>query len=172
MLAGVQLLQQRLGRLSYEAQYDALTELANRRAMNSLLDVLTQGGQPYAVLAMDIDHFKRVNDTFGHDAGDVARQHVSDIIKRNSRAADLACRVGGEEFNLVMPDTSAAVARQIAERIREHVASSPVPGVGPLTISIGVACKVDRAATSETVLKQADEHLYKAKQNGRNRVEA
>lgn len=172
MLAGVQLLQQRLGRLSYEAQYDALTELANRRAMVSLLDVLTKSGQQYAVLALDIDHFKKVNDTFGHDMGDVALKHISDIIRENSRAADLACRTGGEEFTLVMPDTPVDVARRIAERIREHVATNPVSGVGPLTISIGVACTVSRTTKPETVLKQADERLYSAKRNGRNQVVA
>jgi diguanylate cyclase (GGDEF)-like protein len=172
LLSGVQLLQQRLGRLSFEAQFDALTELANRRAMMELLNALAKGRRPYALLMMDIDFFKKVNDTFGHDAGDVALKHVADIVKKSSRAADLACRMGGEEFALVMPDTSLEIARLIAERIREFVAVSPVPGVGGLTISIGIACTGSDIDSPEAVLKRADDRLYHAKRNGRNQVAA
>ena len=86
MLASVQLLQQKLGRLSHEAQSDPLTGLANRRAMDELLNVLEQTEQPYSVLALDIDHFKKVNDTFGHDAGDVALKQVADL--RYTRVGD------------------------------------------------------------------------------------
>lgn len=171
LLSGVKLLQQKLGRLNHEAQSDALTGLANRRAMRGLLDILTQTEQPYAVLSLDVDHFKRVNDTFGHDAGDIALKHVAEIFKSNSRTNDLACRIGGEEFVLIMPDTSNVIAKMIAERIRDNVASSDVPAVGKLTLSIGVACR-EEASTSDAVLKLADERLYLAKQSGRNRVVA
>lgn len=171
LLGGFKLLQQKLGHLSHEAQSDALTGLANRRAMGGLLDMLTQTEQPYAVLSLDIDHFKRVNDTFGHDTGDIAIKHVAEVLKSNSRINDLACRVGGEEFVLVMPDTSKAIAIIIAERIRENIASSDVPTVGKLTLSLGVACR-EEASTSVAVLKLADERLYLAKQGGRNRVVA
>ncbi|VVN81559.1 hypothetical protein PS726_01130 [Pseudomonas fluorescens] len=172
MLSGVQLLQQKLGQLSHEAQSDPLTGLANRRAMGGVLDLLAKNGQAYSVLALDIDHFKRVNDTFGHDAGDVALKEVADIIKQNSRADDLACRSGGEEFALILPDTPLDTAWAIAERIREHIAQTEVPQVGKLTMSIGVACQGANALTPESVLKQADERLYLAKQSGRNRVMA
>lgn len=171
LLSGVQLMQQKLGRLRHEAQSDPLTGLANRRAMVELLDLLTQAGQPYAVLSLDIDHFKRVNDTFGHDMGDVALKQVAGVLRDNSRANDLTCRVGGEEFVLVMPDTSKATAEVIAERIRENVACTDVPAVGKLTLSIGTACQ-EEAPTSEAVLKLADDRLYAAKQSGRNRVVA
>ncbi|MDA8485465.1 sensor domain-containing diguanylate cyclase [Pseudomonas resinovorans] len=170
MLTGVQLLQQRLGRLSHEAQSDPLTGLANRRAMTTLLDMLAQTEQSYSVLALDIDHFKRVNDTYGHDVGDLALKHVAEILKKNSRASDLACRTGGEEFTLVMPDTPIEVARSIAERIRENVAASEAPQAGKLTISIGVALRNDTTSTPDALLKLADERLYRAKQNGRNQV--
>lgn len=170
MLAGVQLLQQKLGRLSHEAQSDPLTGLANRRAMEELLSVLEQTQQPYTVLALDIDHFKRVNDTFGHDAGDVALKQVAEILKQNSRANDLACRSGGEEFSLLLPDTTQETARAIAERIRQSIADARIPQVGNLTISIGVASKAGAPMTPQQVLKLADECLYRAKESGRNRV--
>ena len=170
MLAGVQLLQQKLGRLSHEAQSDPLTGLANRRAMDELLNVLEQTEQAYSVLALDIDHFKKVNDTFGHDAGDVALKQVAEILKQNSRANDLACRSGGEEFSLLLPDTTQETAGAIAERIRQSIAEARIPQVGKLTISIGVASKANAPMTAQQVLKRADEHLYRAKESGRNRV--
>lgn len=172
MLVGVQLLQQKLGRLSQEAQSDPLTGLANRRAMNAQLELLTQTGREYAVLALDIDHFKSVNDRFGHDAGDEALRQVAAILDQCSRGEDLACRAGGEEFVLLLPDTPLETARTIAERIREMVAAAVIPTVGSLTISIGAACRSDDGMTPEAVLKQADEQLYRAKEGGRNRVVA
>lgn len=170
MLAGVQLLQQKLGQLSHEAQSDPLTGLANRRAMAATLEMLDQAVRGYSVLALDIDHFKRVNDTFGHDAGDVALRSVADILEQNSRSGDLACRSGGEEFALILPDTSLETARMIAQRIRAHLEQTEVPQVGRLTMSIGVACRDADAATASSVLKVADERLYAAKQSGRNKV--
>lgn len=172
MLTGVRLLQQKLGKLSHEAQSDPLTGLANRRAMASVLKMLEETNLVYAVLALDIDHFKRVNDSFGHDAGDVALKHVADILKSNSRTGDLACRAGGEEFTLVMPEVSLDTARGLGERIREIVENSDIPKVGRLTISIGVACRSGSSETAEDVLKRADERLYKAKESGRNKVMA
>ena len=171
LLSGVRLMQQKLGHLSHEALSDALTGLANRRAMGSLLELLSETEQTYVVLSLDIDHFKRVNDTFGHDVGDTALKHVAEIIKSNSRASDLSCRAGGEEFTLIMPATTIAIAKSIAERIRDNVEFNELPEVGKLTISIGVACR-EEAATSNAVLKLADERLYLAKQGGRNRVVA
>ncbi|HWD33049.1 MAG TPA: sensor domain-containing diguanylate cyclase [Pseudomonas sp.] len=170
MLTGVQLLQQKLGRLTQEAQSDPLTGLANRRAMTAVLDLLDQAEQHYSVLSLDIDHFKRINDTFGHDAGDNALKFIAEILKRNSRTGDLACRSGGEEFTLVLPDTPLEVAIVIAERIRESIAASEAPVVGKLTLSIGVACRCAESPTPEAVLKVADERLYRAKTEGRNRV--
>ena len=170
MLTGVQLLQQKLGRLSQEAQSDPLTGLANRRAMTEVLSLLDQAQQHYSMLSLDIDHFKRINDTFGHDAGDNALKFIAEILKRNSRTGDLVCRSGGEEFNLVLPDTTLEVATVIAERIRESIAASEIPGIGKLTLSVGVACRSAASPTPEAVLRLADERLYQAKDEGRNRV--
>ena len=172
LLVGVGLLQQKIGTLSQAADSDALTGLANRRAMDAALLRLDQSEAKYAALALDIDHFKRVNDTHGHDVGDVALKSIAQIIANCSRAGDLACRAGGEEFCLLLPDTDLDTAREIAERIRAMIASTEIAPVGILTISIGVACRGVDAASSTAILKQADERLYLAKQQGRNRVVA
>jgi len=172
MLAGVQLLQQKLGRLSHEAQSDCLTGLANRRAMGELLQLLEQTGQEFSVLALDIDYFKRVNDTYGHDAGDVALQQVAVVLQEYTRVGDLACRAGGEEFTLILPDASLATAQAIAERIRETIAAREIPPIGHVTVSIGVASCGSEGETAEATLKRADQCLYQAKKGGRNRVES
>jgi len=171
LIASVQLLHRKIGRLSEEAQSDPMTGLANRRAMASALELLDQSQRPYAALALDIDFFKRVNDTHGHDAGDVALKQVAAIIAGHSRTGDLACRVGGEEFILLLPDTGLDDAGAIAERIRAHIEASVVPGVGPITLSVGVACRRTPEDSASEVLKRADDNLYRAKESGRNRVE-
>ncbi|MFK0088708.1 diguanylate cyclase [Pseudomonas sp. NPDC090755] len=170
LLGGVQLLQQKLGRLKRDAQNDPLTGLANRRAMNEALETLDRDARHYAALALDIDRFKRVNDTYGHDVGDLALKQVALIIEQNAREGDLACRAGGEEFALLLPDTGLEQAGEIAERIRQSIASTPIEPVGTLTISIGVACRSEQTQTSEAIIKCADQLLYRAKQEGRNRV--
>ncbi|WP_085726284.1 sensor domain-containing diguanylate cyclase [Pseudomonas sp. R37(2017)] len=172
LLISVQLLQQKIVTLNQAADSDALTGLANRRAMDAALKALDEAGTPYAALALDIDRFKRVNDTFGHDIGDVALRHIAQIIAGCSRTGDLACRAGGEEFCLLLPDTSLESARDIAERIRSLIADTPIEPVGKLTISIGVACQGLDTPDAASILKRADERLYLAKQRGRNRVVA
>lgn len=171
LLTGGQLLQDKFRTLRDQAQNDALTGLPNRRALQLALDTLMISGEMFAVLALDIDHFKRVNDTYGHDAGDDVLKHLADLLRHSSRQQDLPCRVGGEEFIMLLPGTGVADARRIAERIREAVEQADTPHVGRLTLSIGVACRQADTDQAETLLKQADEQLYKAKQNGRNRVE-
>ena len=170
LLAGLQSLDQKISTLHHAAESDPLTGLVNRRGMNAALAILDQQAQPYSALALDIDHFKRVNDTWGHDVGDVALQHIAGIIQACSRTGDLACRAGGEEFCLLLPDTSLQVATEIAERIRTTIAASPLDPVGAMTISIGVACRTYAEQPSGAILKCADERLYKAKDTGRNRV--
>lgn len=172
MLTGVQLLQAKIGRLNRQALTDPLTGLANRRAMDEELQMLQLSGRVYSVLSVDIDYFKRVNDTFGHDKGDLAIRQVAQILMEQSRTADLACRAGGEEFLLILPDTGQDAATLIAERVRQAVASSEIPVVGHITVSIGVASCAGEAIECEAVLKLADECLYRAKEMGRNRVES
>ncbi|BCX68306.1 sensor domain-containing diguanylate cyclase [Pseudomonas izuensis] len=169
---GVALMQEKLGRLNRQAQSDPMTGLANRRAMDEALRVLQQTGTPFCAMALDIDHFKKVNDTFGHDAGDVALQAIADVLKRCSRDGDLPCRTGGEEFTLLLPNMPKASAIDVAERLRAMVENTRIDQVGSVTISIGVASWIAQGPPVSVVLKQADELLYEAKKKGRNRVEA
>jgi two-component system cell cycle response regulator len=133
------------------------------------------GGEPVAALMIDIDHFKKINDSFGHDAGDEVLREFAVRLATNVRAVDLPCRYGGEEFTVIMPGTRLADAERIAERIRLHVAGSPFRVAGgkellTVTISVGVASTVTDLDTPETLLKRADGAVYEAKHAGRNRV--
>jgi two-component system, cell cycle response regulator len=158
---------------------DALTGLHNRRYMESHLSTLVEQaglrGKPLTVLVLDIDYFKSVNDTHGHDAGDDVLREFSQRLKKSIRGIDLACRYGGEEFVVVMPETDMAVATMVAERLRRRVACEPFPvcrgaNAVEITISIGLAARASANDTAASVLKRADQALYRAKRDGRNRV--
>jgi two-component system cell cycle response regulator len=160
---------------------DALTGLHNRRYMAGQLQAFVSraalGGEPVSVLVLDIDHFKAVNDGFGHDAGDEVLREFAVRLATNVRAVDLPCRLGGEEFVVVMPGTDMEDARRIAERIRRDVGSTPFRVMGgrellTVTISIGVAACAGPGDTPESLLKRADEGVYEAKAAGRDRVVA
>ena len=158
---------------------DQLTGLHNRRYMSGQLDALvkraTLGGDAVAALLIDVDHFKKINDGFGHDVGDEVLREFAVRLASNVRAIDLPCRFGGEEFVVVMPDTSLEDAHRIAERIRLHVAGSPFRVMNgaellTVTISIGVAATVGAGDNPDALLKRADEAVYEAKASGRNKV--
>jgi two-component system, cell cycle response regulator len=158
---------------------DALTGLFNRRYLEShlatLLDQAVTRGKPLALLVLDIDYFKSINDNHGHDAGDDVLREFALRIKRSIRGIDLACRSGGEEFVIVMPETDMAVAAMVAERLRRRIAGEPfaiAQGARaiPVTISIGIAALRGREDTAASILKRADQALYRAKRDGRNRV--
>jgi two-component system cell cycle response regulator len=158
---------------------DQLTGLHNRRYMQSRLEALTKraaaGGEPVAALVIDIDHFKKINDSFGHGVGDEVLREFAVRLASNVRAIDLPVRYGGEEFVVIMPDTRLKDAQRIAERVRLHVAGSPFRVMGgdellSVTISIGVAASHGGADTPQALLRRADEALYEAKAQGRNRV--
>ena len=158
---------------------DALTSLFNRRYMESHLGTLVEQAsarnKPLAVLVLDIDYFKSINDSHGHDAGDDVLREFALRIKRSIRGIDLACRYGGEEFVIVMPETDMAVAAMVAERLRRRIAAEPFAiqqGARniPVTISIGLAALRGKNENAATVLKRADQALYRAKRDGRNRV--
>jgi two-component system, cell cycle response regulator len=160
---------------------DALTGLHNRRYMETHLSTLVeQAGlrsKPLAVLVLDIDYFKSVNDTHGHDAGDDVLREFSQRLKKSIRGIDLACRYGGEEFVVVMPETDMAVATMVAERLRRRIACEPFPvcrgaNAVEITISIGLAARASVNDTAANILKRADQALYRAKRDGRNRVVA
>jgi two-component system cell cycle response regulator len=158
---------------------DALTGLHNRRYMAGQLQALMSraghGGDPVAVLVLDIDHFKLVNDGFGHDAGDEVLREFAVRVATNVRAIDLPCRLGGEEFVVVMPGASLEDAVQVADRIRRDVGAQPFPIMGgtealTVTVSVGVAASTGPADTPDALLKRADEGVYEAKARGRNQV--
>lgn len=159
------------------ARTDALTGLANRRAMREQLDYqkarhARSGAAPFAVVIADIDHFKRVNDTWGHDAGDLVLREVASRLKATVRQQDIVARWGGEEFMVLLPDTLPAGAATLAEKLRAVVAAAPVAcgeAAVAVTSSFGVA-GFPCAGDVEGAIKAADVALYAAKQAGRDRV--
>jgi diguanylate cyclase (GGDEF)-like protein len=123
---------------------------------------------------LDIDRFKRFNDTFGHEAGDTLLGALGNFVRAHIWAGDIACRYGGEEFTLILPDATLEATRMRAEQLREGVKKLQVPHrgrlLGPITLSLGVATFPDHGSTSESLLSAADGVLYRAKQEGRDRV--
>jgi two-component system cell cycle response regulator len=164
-------------RLLREALTDALTQLPNRRhGLDFLASEWTfaqSNGLPMACLLMDIDHFKRINDSYGHAAGDAVLRQLADLLKRASRVEDLVFRYGGEEFAAVLPNASARAAVQIADRIRALVERYTFlwdQQSIPVTLSIGVANLSSAEKDSQALIEAADAALYQAKRSGRNRV--
>jgi two-component system cell cycle response regulator len=162
------------------AAVDPLTGLNNRRYLethlSALLDQAAHKGRSLALMILDIDHFKAVNDTYGHDAGDEVLKHFAQRMRRVVRSADLICRLGGEEFVIVMPDTTLAIAAKVGERVRAAIQSEPfkIDGAGrtiPVTTSVGIAER-GSDANPEGLLRRADKALYESKSAGRNRVTA
>lgn len=161
----------------YAARTDELTSLSNRRDMKECLDKEfyrhQRSNSYFSIIIMDIDHFKRVNDTYGHDAGDAVLKEFSTLLKGLSRKIDVVSRWGGEEFLMLLPDTSMLQALTLAERLRlaveEHNFSYKFQAI-PLTMSAGV-CAVSQQENVNRILKQADINLYEAKTKGRNRIE-
>ncbi len=157
---------------------DQLTSLHNRRYMARHLDTLMKNAsptKPISFLVLDIDYFKSANDTHGHDSGDSVLKEFAGRIAANVRGIDLACRYGGEEFVVVMPDTDTTFAYTVAERLRESVEQTPFPLARPpgsirVTVSVGLACSLGGDDTADNLLYRADQALYRAKREGRNRV--
>ena len=160
----------------YRAATDALTGLPNRRAaQDELRRMMAQAARrrtPLAAIMLDLDHFKPINDTYGHDCGDAVLAAVGVVLASHVRASDFVGRIGGEEFIVLLPDTRAAAALEVAEKLRTAVAALAVAGVErAITASFGVAVHPDAAADAESLLRVADRAMYTAKSAGRNRVE-
>jgi diguanylate cyclase (GGDEF)-like protein len=164
-------LQQALDELGEKAYHDPLTGLNNRAGAQAGLDQRrdSPGSYPLCVLLLDIDHFKSVNDTLGHDQGDEAIRQISALAKSCLRVEDIASRWGGEEFVCFLPGAGAEEGMAVAERIRAAVEEADILDGHPLTISVGVSV-ADQADALEPTIKKADEALYLSKQNGRNQV--
>ena len=160
---------------------DGLTGLHNRRYLDNhlklLIDRATARSRPLSICITDIDRFKSVNDTYGHDVGDEVLKEFAARIRSAVRGADLACRFGGEEFVLVMPDTTAETAAAVAERLRATIEREPFrirgsDAVLNVTASLGLSTLLSEGDRPDTLLKRADTALYEAKRSGRNRVVA
>lgn len=173
--AGMNLL---LGTLNEQATTDPLTGLYNRRYLMEFLHrELARAGRSasyVAAIMLDIDYFKRINDSFGHAAGDLVLTAIADLLKRHIRDSDIACRYGGEEFVLILADAALEGALQRAESIRKLTANLELKyadqALGPITMSFGVAVFPDHATDARSLIQAADEALYQAKNLGRDRV--
>lgn len=168
----------KLGVARREALMDPLTHLWNRRGASVLLKAAftsaDQRGKPLALALLDLDNFKRINDTHGHQAGDEVLRRVASRLLSTVRGDDAICRLGGDEFLVLMSDTDSAIASRIAERIRRAITDSPVPtrdGAMPVSVSVGCTVRQPQdTATVDALLEHADQALMQSKTAGRNRV--
>lgn len=164
--------------LRQQSLRDPLTGLYNRRFLEEYLVHerlrATRKNRPLSVIMLDIDHFKRVNDTFGHDAGDAVLRRMGLVLQGHVRGSDIACRIGGEEFALLLPEASLVTAYQRAERILDTVRHMQIKHrgqvLGAITVSLGVAAFPKHGDTPEALIRAADQALYQAKQGGRNKL--
>jgi diguanylate cyclase (GGDEF)-like protein len=169
-------LRNQVGQLSALVSTDALTGLFNFRHFRTVLqaemDRSKRSGIPTSLVMADLDHFKAVNDTYGHEAGNLALQHLADILRGEVRTTDVVCRYGGEEFAVIFPETHLNLAVKVADRIREEIANSPVPidgGEINLTASMGASVYMKTSVLDiDDFIDSVDKYLYEAKQSGRN----
>ncbi len=162
--------------LRHLSRHDALTGLNNRLSANERLHSefisMKRSQNYYAVLMLDIDFFKKVNDTYGHAVGDSVLQQLAQTLKATLRETDFAARYGGEEFLLLLPNTELFEARLVAEKIRRTIAATPHPVAGKITVSIGVAIATPDEVDEFSAVKESDDYLYAAKKSGRNCIMA
>ena len=164
--------------LQNQAIRDPLTKLFNRRYLQETmpreLKRVNRAEEPLSLVMVDIDHFKQFNDTYGHDAGDEALKSVAELLQNRTRAEDIACRLGGEEFALVYPGMSADVAISRVESIRQEVEAYEISHLGktlkPVTVSAGIAVFPSHGTDYQSLMRAADQALYQSKKAGRNRV--
>ncbi|HHF3083554.1 TPA: diguanylate cyclase [Vibrio diabolicus] len=160
-----------IDKLQMDTLTDAMTGLLNRRGLDKVLGLFKQENTAFSILALDIDHFKSVNDNYGHDVGDNLLKEFAQLMKEQARANDHLCRSGGEEFMMFLEATDVHHAVDVAERIRHNVEKHDFLVVGKVTVSLGVSHWKGNDMPIEAVMKDADNALYKAKRNGRNRTE-
>lgn len=164
--------------LRHQSICDPLTSLYNRRYLEETLERelsrSARGDTPVSLLVFDVDHFKRFDDTFGHDAGDTVLRELGGLVRDQLRGGDIACRYGGEEFVVVLPGASLEVAESRAEALRAAVKRLELAhrnaSLGTVSLSIEVAAFPQHGATGEALIRAADEALYRAKRAGRDRV--
>ena len=166
------LLNDKISQLHNDSHTDAMTGLLNRRGMTAVLNSYQHDRISFSAIALDIDFFKRVNDTHGHDVGDEVIKKLAQLMQSQARQEDQLSRCGGEEFMIFLPNTQQDTAFTVAERLRELIAHTQIPIVGYITVSFGVAYwpGTDALLSIEDTLKRADQALYQAKQTGRNKT--
>lgn len=158
-----------------QAVTDALTSLYNRRyfeeALNKEVIRAKRMNQPFTIISLDLDYLKQINDKYGHSYGDLAIKTLADVLKKNARSIDVAARIGGEEFNVLLPGIDSKGGLIAAERIRSTVESCKLEQIGRITASIGVATFLEHSDKIDELLEIADQAMYMAKRNGRNQVQ-
>ena len=158
-----------------QAVTDPLTGLYNRRYfeenINREAERALRLGQPFSLISLDLDHLKTINDTYGHQYGDVAIKAISDVLKQKARSIDIPARIGGEEFNVLLPGVDSYGAMIAAERIRAAIEATPLEKIGNVTASIGVATFLEHSKNVFDLTELADQAMYRAKINGRNQVQ-
>ena len=164
------MLNKRAEDFSNQAHTDTLTGLTNRRLMDAIVEQWVGQGVPFSVIMLDLDRFKSVNDTYGHQKGDEVLRFLADLMRAEKRDSDYCCRYGGEEFTILMPYASEQQASELAERIRKRTESTISPTGKAMTLSLGISTFPLRAGDAESLFKQADDALYQAKESGRNRT--
>lgn len=172
MLAHIKILSEQLSNLAYT---DSLTHIYNRlhfaHFLDAEIDKVKRYGSTFAIIFFDLDHFKDVNDRFGHRVGDEVLEQVTEIVSNANRNADIFARYGGEEFIILTPETDVSGALVHAERLRRDIEQHPFDDVGHVTSSFGVTEFIAENDSVESLLDRADKALYLAKEFGRNRVE-
>lgn len=157
-----------------EAVTDSLTELYNRRYFTEELkkeaDRARRLNQPFTIISLDLDYLKKINDTYGHMAGDIAIKAIADVMKKNARSIDIPARLGGEEFSILLPGIDSNGGMVAAERIRAAIENEEVPQIGKITASIGVGTYPEHSMNIDELVEMTDQAMYRSKINGRNRV--
>ncbi len=157
-----------------QAVTDPLTTLYNRRYFDESIEKeftrANRQKQPFSIIGIDLDHLKQINDKYGHVYGDLAIKQISSVLKQNARSIDVPARIGGEEFNVLLPGIDSKGAMIAAERIRKAIEATPIETVGTITASLGVATFLEHANNVEELMELADQAMYHSKRNGRNQV--
>jgi diguanylate cyclase (GGDEF)-like protein len=158
----------KISTLNHYVNTDPLTGFYNRRGMELHIERLMKNDAPFAIIAVDIDYFKKINDQYGHEKGDLVLTKTAQNIKDCVRNIDVCCRIGGEEFVILSPIDSQNLTINIAERIRQALEVTPIGEIPAITVSIGIAHWPEISTDIHKVFKAADEYLYLAKKDGRN----
>ena len=155
--------------IRHEAEHDALTGALNRGSFEKILNIYENGEKPFAMIICDVDIFKHVNDTYGHAVGDAILKKVANLLQTTFRSIDYVCRIGGDEFAVIMVDVNQELSYTISEKITviNNQLYCPTDDLPAISLSVGVAF-TDRANPGESIFKDADEALYRVKQNGKH----